>query len=972
MLSRTKLISIIISTTILITNLTFADWKENAKAIKVSGGENHTLVLTANKYPWACGYNYYYQLGIGNTTADQSTLVRVHGPDDVGCLEDINDIAAGWKHSLALDVNGFVWAWGWNGNGQLGVGDDYPRSTPVQVHGVNDVNYLRYIIAISAGRSGEHSLAVDANGFAFAWGLNYSGQCGNGVNSVLELVPVKVVGPDLNHNGIHEPNEGYLENIVAVSAGLWHSLGLEKLDTNDPNCNGWVYTWGNDTAGSGNTPIRILKGEQDTSTSNYLENIVAISAGWYHSMALEEYEPLDPNCKGRVYTWGYNGDGRLGDGSTTTAITPVFVLSGEQDPNNPNSYLKGIIAVGAGEGHSTAVDVNGFVYTWGYNSLGQLGNGTYDPCTVPVRVVGPDLNHNGIHEPNEGYLGNIVAISAGFWHCLAIDADGTIWTWGCNYYGQLGLGDAGANRNIPHRIPVVYNVTQETFHFRIQNAIDDASNGDVIEASTGTYYEGINFLQKNITVRSTNPNNPGIVADTIIDGSNHYDNLITLEDNPGSTIAGFTITNGNYWSGIYSKGSSPTITHNTIKANNYDGVYCDGGSPTITHNTIQQNDYWGIVCINNSSPDIKSCSIQNNTNGGIACQNSALTVADCIIAGSYGYSGDYDYYGCGVYCESNSSVDLTNSVIRFNGNCGIYLNTMSSATIKNNWIHNNGPNNYGDGIYIYNSVPAIIRNNTIVNNKAYGIYLWSGTAPDISNCILYHNNNNEIQISGVPSVNYSCVQGGYNGTGNINADPNFMNPTDPNDFHINGSPCKNAGDPAFVPDSGETDIDGEDRVKYGRVDIGGDEYYLSLADFDGDLIVNFIDYAIFANAWDSNDSDPKWNPDCDLAADGIIDYYDLDLFCEDWLWQAGWTKTFTCGAGQGMNQVMTPALASQEAAGEALSLSVLAEQQIEKVEPLKIKQMIKWLEEIWLDEEARKVIDKDIWLKFIESLKDEL
>lgn len=95
MLSRTKLISIIISTTILITNLTFADWKENAKAIKVSGGENHTLVLTANKYPWACGYNYYYQLGIGNTTADQSTLVRVHGPDDVGCLEDINDIAAG-------------------------------------------------------------------------------------------------------------------------------------------------------------------------------------------------------------------------------------------------------------------------------------------------------------------------------------------------------------------------------------------------------------------------------------------------------------------------------------------------------------------------------------------------------------------------------------------------------------------------------------------------------------------------------------------------------------------------------------------------------------------------------------------------------------------------------------------------------------------------------------------------------------
>jgi parallel beta-helix repeat protein len=976
MLSRTKLISIIISTTILITNLAFADWRENAKAIKVSGGENHTLVLTTNKWPWGCGFNEYFQLGIGNTTADQLTLVRVHDGDmntPSDCLEDINDIAAGWKHSLALDVNGLVWAWGDNGCGQLGNnGFGWYQTAPVQVHGVNDVNYLKNIIAISAGRSGQHSLAVDANGFAFAWGYNYYGQCGNGESGGLELVPVKVVGPDLNHNGIHEPNEGYLENIVAVSAGLCHSLGLENLDPNDSSCKGRVYTWGNDTAGSGNTPIRILKGEQDTSTSEYLENIVAVSAGWYHSMALEDYNPFDPNCKGRVYTWGYNVDGILGDGTTTTAITPVFVLSGEQNPNNPSSYLKGIIAVGAGEGHSTAMDVNGLVYTWGNNSLGQLGNGTYDPCTVPVRVVGPDLNHNGIHEPNEGYLGNIVAISAGFWHCLAIDADGAIWTWGYNDYGQLGLGDAGANRNIPHRIPVVYNVTQETFHFRIQNAIDDASNGDVIEASTGTYYEAIDFLQKNITVRSTNPNNPGIVADTIIDGSNHYDNLITLEDNPGSTIAGFTITNGNYWSGIYSKGSSPTITHNTIKANNYDGVYCDGGSPTITHNTIQQNDYWGIVCINNSSPDIKSCSIQNNTNGGIACQNSALTVADCIIAGSYGYSGDYDYYGCGVYCESNSSVDLTNSVIRFNGNCGIYLNTMSSATIKNNWIHNNGPNNYGDGIYIYNSVPAIIRNNTIVNNKAYGIYLWSGTAPDISNCIIWGNNNDTNQLYGC-SASYSCIQNGNTNNHNINTDPNFMNPDDQNDLHLDpNSPCIDKGDPN-ADYNGETDIDGENRIIDGDsngtaiVDIGADEYY---------WIVNFFDYAEFANAWRSTLGESNYNDIFDLEDDGFIDYADLAIFCEDWLSQAGWARTLTCGVGRGMIQSMGWSMSQTMTAGfapaESSLQSILAEQQIEKVEPFKIEQLIKWLEELWLDEETQKVIDKDAWLKLIESLKEEL
>lgn len=111
MFSRKKLIIIVVPLIILIANLTFAGWKENAKAIKVSGGEDHTLVLTVNKWPWGCGVNNVYQLGIGDNQ-DRWTLVRVHGPNNVGYLEDINDIAAGWKHSLALDVNGFVWAWG--------------------------------------------------------------------------------------------------------------------------------------------------------------------------------------------------------------------------------------------------------------------------------------------------------------------------------------------------------------------------------------------------------------------------------------------------------------------------------------------------------------------------------------------------------------------------------------------------------------------------------------------------------------------------------------------------------------------------------------------------------------------------------------------------------------------------------------------------------------------------------------------
>jgi parallel beta-helix repeat protein len=451
------------------------------------------------------------------------------------------------------------------------------------------------------------------------------------------------------------------------------------------------------------------------------------------------------------------------------------------------------------------------------------------------------------------------------------------------------------------------------------------------------------------------------------DGNSDVQYVVTASDvNQATIIDGFTVTRGD-WAGIYCNGNSPTIAHNTLKDNINDGVYCNGASPTITHNTIQQNGLYGIGCINNSSPDIKACWIQGNAAGGIGCNNSALTVSDCIIADSYAYSESYDYYGCGIYCESDSSVYLKNSVIRFNGNCGIYLKDMSSATIKNNWIHNNGTNSYGDGIRFNNqySIP-LVRNNTIYDNFTYGIESSEYDAdPNIVNCIIYGNDSNDFyRPNGTfQKVNYCCLQHAHPGNGNITGDPGFMNiTTDPNDLHIaENSPCKDAGDP-YADYNGETDIDGEGRVKYVYVDIGADEYYLSPADFDDDLTVNFFDHALFANVWQSND------PGFSLDGDNDVDYNDLALFCEDWLWQAGWIKPFTCGAGKGMIQTMAAGFAP----AEALYPSVLAEQQIEKVEPLKIEQLIKWLEELWLDEETQKLIDKDAWLKLIESLKEEL
>jgi len=138
----------------------FADWKDGSKAMKVSAASNdhdYSFVLTQNKSAFGAGDNYFYQLGLGNTQASQLTFIRVHDSNNNIGLKDINDIAAGWTHSLFRDVNNITLAVGNNDYGQLRDYSITPRTTPVRVHGPNNVGYLKHIIAISAGRSGKIS-----------------------------------------------------------------------------------------------------------------------------------------------------------------------------------------------------------------------------------------------------------------------------------------------------------------------------------------------------------------------------------------------------------------------------------------------------------------------------------------------------------------------------------------------------------------------------------------------------------------------------------------------------------------------------------------------------------------------------------------------------------------------------------------------------------------------------------------------
>jgi len=275
----------------------------------VSGGEDHTMVLTENGLIFTCGldsvYGFYSgALGIGTFSGSyKDTLFQVLDgtmQTDSGYLENIAGIAAGWTHSLARDEDGFVWAWGGNLNGQLGDNQDSGNysNEPVQVlsgeqnptSDPNDplyIEFLQDIVNLAAGRSGKHSLAVDKYGLTWSWGINTYGQLGCG-DTVTRYVPVAVYSGE--QNPTQEPNQ--LSHIIQVSAGAYHSMALE-----DPNQGAGVYTFGCNYSGFGGgllgvgkdvyelfqvtKPVKVLSGVQSEEPNRNLQNIVSISAGWH-------------------------------------------------------------------------------------------------------------------------------------------------------------------------------------------------------------------------------------------------------------------------------------------------------------------------------------------------------------------------------------------------------------------------------------------------------------------------------------------------------------------------------------------------------------------------------------------------------------------------------------------------------------------------------------------------------------------
>ncbi|MEI6503865.1 MAG: hypothetical protein WCP21_22870, partial [Armatimonadota bacterium] len=250
----------------------------------------------------------------------------------------------------------------------------------------------------------------------------------------------------------------------------------------------------------------------------------------------------------------------------------------------------------------------------------------------------------------------------------------------------------------------------------IQTAISSAVNGDVVVVATGTYKQRIDFKGKAITVRSSNPTSPTVVAATIING-NAGGSVVTFKSGEKATsvLSGFTITNG----------SGTSVTLATYPSKTGGGVYCNGSSPTISGNVITANNVVGGTAV--SLP----------FGGGIGCYNASPTVSGNTVSGNTVTTGDY-VNGGGLGCWGGSPKIINNIV---SGNA-VYATTdhagggglwcMAAAeTISGNVISGNQASYCGGGLKCeQETAPATISGNTISNNTAPrggGVYSWDAT-----------------------------------------------------------------------------------------------------------------------------------------------------------------------------------------------------------------------------------------------------
>ena len=392
--------------------------------VEIAAGDDYSCARKSNGEVWCWGANWDGQLGEG--TLPTAAITNIKGPvqTDFPSFTTAIRVASGGSHTCATTVDGLLWCWGSNENAQLGIPDGStlsPLPTNVQVLG-NDV------VDVGAGRAS--TCAIRADGSLWCWGSNECGQLGLGTVGAVAVDP--------------QPAVGLPAAVRQVALGARHACAV-LVD-------GTVWCWGNNFGGqlgTGSVATASLGEPIPQQVVGLGHSASSITAGTEHTCILDD--------AGEVHCWGSDAMGQLGDGpngadAANESPSPVRadidscghvgelpdVDGGAVDAGIADAAASDAATIDAGTAplpscaidlslgmrHSCARLMDGTLWCWGDNQVGQMGDGT---VRSPVRQPAPAAS-----------LDAATATSAGDFHTCGLQSTGEIWCWGLAIRGQLG------------------------------------------------------------------------------------------------------------------------------------------------------------------------------------------------------------------------------------------------------------------------------------------------------------------------------------------------------------------------------------------------------------------------------------------------------------------------------------------------------------------------------------------------------
>lgn len=377
---------------------------------KIELNSVHTALLTSKGRLFTWGNNYHGSLGDGtNINRMYPTQITHWFPLD---KEDIIvDISTGDRHTAAITASGRLFMWGGNEFGQLGDGTTNPKNTPTDITSHLNLENNETVIDVELGLF--HSAILTSKGRMLLWGYNQNGQIGD------ETQTNRPFAYDITSH----LNLGPTEVIKQMSLGYSHSAIITSKNR--------LITWGDNSFGENpQGSLSAYYSPRDVTTNlllNENEQLDKIDLGQSHGLLLTSF--------GRVFTWGDNRFGQLGNETNMRTIDLIDITY--KLKLQPTVYVKDITA---GSDHSGVLTSLGTIYTWGYNPSGALGNDTIISSNLPQEIDVLDLSENEVPQ----------SLSFGGNASMMMTSKGQLYVWGETRWGQLGQL-IGENSKIPSR-----------------------------------------------------------------------------------------------------------------------------------------------------------------------------------------------------------------------------------------------------------------------------------------------------------------------------------------------------------------------------------------------------------------------------------------------------------------------------------------------------------------------------------------